>query len=251
MLQARVGRGLLRCNMPAALGFGPERRSCSTSTHRPLLEGFTVLELASVLAGPSVSQFLAELGANVIKVENTTTRGDVTRTWRLATDKPATDVTAYFSSCNLGKRSVALNIKDPRGLKAVHRLAASADVVVASYKPGDAEKLKVDYATLSKINPRLIYGQITGYGLEDDRPGYDAVIQAEAGFQYAVTMHPVWPSVAISPCIAASTDPTPFYVVQIYEWRPRLAAHQDACRTHGLACSAPAQGGLARELVAA
>ena len=63
-------------------------------------------------------------------------------------------------------------------------MVADADVVVASYKPGDAEKLQVDYNTLSKINPKLIYAQITGYGLNDDRAGYDAVIQAESGFQF-------------------------------------------------------------------
>ena len=159
------------------------RRLCTAP--RPLLEGVTVLELASVLAGPSTTQFLAELGASVVKVENTTTGGDVTRTWRLGSADPAgEDVTAYFSSCNLGKRSVALNLRDPRGLDAVHRLAASSDVVVASYKPGDAERLRVDYTTLSALNPRLVYAQITGYGLHDDRPGYDAVIQAESGFQY-------------------------------------------------------------------
>ena len=148
------------------------------------MEGMRVLELANVLAGPSVGQFLAEMGATVVKVENTTTRGDVTRTWRLAADDPASDVTAYFSSCNLGKRSVALDIKDPRGLAAVHALARDADVVVASYKPGDAERLQVDYATLSALNPSLIYAQITGYGLDDPRAGYDAVIQAESGYQH-------------------------------------------------------------------
>lgn len=151
---------------------------------RPLLEGYSVLELASVLAGPSVGQFLAEHGASVVKVENVTTNGDVTRTWRLPADDPAEDVTAYFSACNLGKRSVALNMKHPRGLEAVHKLAKSADVVIASYKPGDAEKLKVDYATLANLNPSIVYAQLTGYGLDDPRPGYDAVIQAEAGFQF-------------------------------------------------------------------
>ena len=107
------------------------RRLCTAP--RPLLEGVTVLELASVLAGPSTTQFLAELGASVVKVENTTTGGDVTRTWRLGSADPAgEDVTAYFSSCNLGKRSVALNLRDPRGLDAVHRLAASSEPVVCA-----------------------------------------------------------------------------------------------------------------------
>jgi len=163
---------------------GRSVRRMTSSASSPLLDGYKVVELASVLAGPSVCQFLAEHGATVIKVENMTTAGDVTRTWRLPADRPGEDVTAYFTSCNLGKRSVALNMKDPRGRDAVHRLAASADVVVASYKPGDAQKLQVDYDTLSARNPSLVYAQLTGYGLDDHRPGYDAVIQAEAGFQF-------------------------------------------------------------------
>ena len=143
-----------------------------------------VLELANVLAGPTVCQFLAELGADVVKIENITTKGDVTRTWRLANDTNDSTVTAYFSCCNLGKRSVALDLRDPRGLAVIHDMVKDADVVVASYKPGDAEKLRVDYETLSKIKPSLVYAQITGYGLDDERAGYDAVVQAESGFQY-------------------------------------------------------------------
>ena len=158
--------------------------STTSSSPSKLMEGMKVVELASVLAGPTVCQFLAELGASVVKVENTTTRGDVTRTWKLANDKPDSTVTAYFSCCNLGKKSLAINLKDPRGLEIIHKMVEDADVVVASYKPGDAEKLKVDYKTLSTINPKLIYAQITGYGLDDDRAGYDAVIQAESGFQF-------------------------------------------------------------------
>jgi crotonobetainyl-CoA:carnitine CoA-transferase CaiB-like acyl-CoA transferase len=92
-------------------------------------------------------------------------------------------VTAYFSCCNLGKKSMALDIRQPEALSIVHQLVAKADVVVASYKPGDAEKLGVDEITLRSLNPKLIYAQITGYGLDDPRAGYDAVIQAESGFQ--------------------------------------------------------------------
>jgi crotonobetainyl-CoA:carnitine CoA-transferase CaiB-like acyl-CoA transferase len=79
---------------------------------------------------------------------------------------------------------VALDITTPPALAALHRLVAKADVVIASYKPGDAEKLQVDYASLSRINPRLIYAHITGYGTQDSRAGYDAVVQAESGFMY-------------------------------------------------------------------
>lgn len=142
-----------------------------------------VLELASVLAGPSVGQFFAELGAEVIKVENLSTGGDVTRTWK-GSGEQTDDRSAYFCSVNWGKKSIAIDLGSPEGKELVHKLAVKSDVVIASYKPGDAEKLGVSYhqLQLSASNKQLIYGQITGYGSENDRVGYDAVIQAESGF---------------------------------------------------------------------
>ncbi|AII53152.1 CaiB/BaiF CoA transferase family protein [Hymenobacter sp. APR13] len=146
------------------------------------LAGLRVLELASVLAGPQVGQFLAELGADVLKLE--APAGDVTRTWRTPAEDPATTVTAYFSSANWGKRSQQLDLTTAAGQAALHQLAATADIVLTSYKPGDAEKLRADYPTLSALNPRLIYGHITGYGPTETRAGYDAVLQAETGFMH-------------------------------------------------------------------
>ncbi len=140
-----------------------------------------VLELASVLAGPSVGQFFAELGAEVIKIENPNSGGDVTRSWRIEGEK-TDDRSAYFCSCNWGKKSVLLNLNLDSDREKVMRLTALSDIVIASYKPGDAEKLGVSYSQLKKYKPDLIYGLITGYGSSDDRVGYDAVIQAEAGF---------------------------------------------------------------------
>lgn len=142
-----------------------------------------VLELASVLAGPGVGQFFAELGAQVIKVENIRTSGDVTRSWRSA-DESTDDRSAYFCSVNWGKQSIALDLASPEGQGIVHRLARRAAIVITSFKPGDDVKLGVDYETLSRGNPELVYGQITGYGTENQRVGYDAIIQAEAGFMY-------------------------------------------------------------------
>lgn len=147
------------------------------------LSGITVLELASVLAGPGVGQFFAELGANVIKVENLKTGGDVTRTWK-SSGETTDDRSAYFCSVNWGKRSIAIDLSKAEGQELVHKLAAKADIVIASFKPGDSEKLKVDYKTLSSFNEGLIYGQVTGYGSDNPRVGYDAIIQAEAGFMY-------------------------------------------------------------------
>lgn len=148
------------------------------------LFGIKVLELANVLAGPSVGVALAEMGASVIKVENSVTCGDVTRTWKLTTEDPKTDISGYFSCVNWGKKSIALDLNKPEGLEVVYRLAKVCDIVLASYKPGDAEKLKVDYNTLKQHNKSIIYAQITGYGLKNKRAGYDAIIQAESGFTY-------------------------------------------------------------------
>jgi len=146
-----------------------------------MLNDLKVLELASVLAGPSVGQFFAELGAEVIKIENPKIGGDVTRGWKIP-DEPTDDRSAYFCSCNWGKKSVALDLTIKKDLEIVKKLATKSDIVIASYKPGDAEKLGVSYEQLRSLNSQLIYGQISGYGSDDDRVGYDAVIQAEAGF---------------------------------------------------------------------
>lgn len=151
---------------------------------QPIFKDMLVLELASVLAGPSVGQFFAELGARVLKVENAATHGDVTRSWKLKAEPADTDTPAYFCAANWGKTSLALNLTEPEQLQQLYTLVAQADVVIASYKPGDAKRLKVSYEVLQRINPRLIYGHITGYGPDDARAGYDAVVQAESGFMY-------------------------------------------------------------------
>jgi len=148
------------------------------------LSGLKVIELASVLAGPSVGAFLAELGAVVIKIENRLTRGDVTRSWKLPTESETIDISSYFSSVNWGKYSIGLDIRTEQGLEIVYDLIAQSDIVLTSYKPGDAEKLRVDHETLRQLNPGLIYAHITGYGSNSHRPGYDAIIQAESGFTF-------------------------------------------------------------------
>jgi len=154
-----------------------------TAWTHTLCEGLTVLELASVLAGPSVGQFFAELGARVIKVENPATRGDVTRTWRMPGEADS-DRTSYFYSCNWGKESIALNLKSEEGIAVMHELVAASDIVISNYIPRAARKLKADYGTLRSVNPDVILGSIIGYRPDSDRPGYDAIIQAEAGYYY-------------------------------------------------------------------
>ncbi len=142
-----------------------------------------ILELASVLAGPGVGQFFAELGATVIKVENPETGGDVTRSWK-GSGEITDDRSAYFCAVNWGKKSIAINLESVEGKSILYKLVEQCDIVIVSYKPGDSVRLGVDYETLKQWNPKLIYGQITGYGSSDPRVGYDAVIQAEAGFMF-------------------------------------------------------------------
>lgn len=145
---------------------------------------FLVVELASILAGPTTTMAFAELGARVIKVENPSTSGDSTRGWKLASENRESDISAYFACANWGKESIAIDFTTAPGLEVVHDLIRRADIVIASFKPGDDKKLALDYDTAKLINPKIIYGQINAYGMDDPRPGFDAILQAEAGFTY-------------------------------------------------------------------
>lgn len=147
-------------------------------------EKVIVVELASVLAGPSVGMFLAELGATVIKVENHKAGGDVTRSWKLASEDAHTDVSAYFSSVNWGKKSIGVDLTTDQGRSLIYALVQRAGIVISSFKPGDDRKLKMDYETLRSHNPALIMASLSAYGSEDARTGFDAIIQAEAGFMH-------------------------------------------------------------------
>ena len=144
-------------------------------------KNLTVIELASVLAGPSVGVFFAELGAKVIKVENKKTGGDVTRSWKLASEDKSHPFSAYYSSVNWGKESWFMDLKNKQDRKKLNSAIAKADVVVANFKPGDAIKLGLDFESLKKLNSNLIYGEITGFG-KQNRTAYDVVLQAESGF---------------------------------------------------------------------
>ncbi len=148
-----------------------------------IFSDLVVLELAGVLAGPSVGQFFAELGARVIKLENPSTQGDVTRTWKMPGEVSG-DQSSYFHSCNWGKESVGVNLKSLEGQAVMHALVAKSHLVVTNFLPQAARKLKADYESLRLLNPEIIVGSIVGYDPESDRPGYDAIIQAEAGYYY-------------------------------------------------------------------
>ncbi|MEL7531995.1 MAG: CaiB/BaiF CoA-transferase family protein [Bacteroidota bacterium] len=150
----------------------------------PIFKDLVVVELASVLAGPSVGMFFAELGARVIKVENPRLGGDVTRSWKLAHEDKEDSRSAYFSCINWGKESLTLDLKAPGDLRVLERLLGQADILLSSFIPGQAERLGIGPERLLKAFPRLICGEINGYGKENPRPAYDAIIQAEAGFMY-------------------------------------------------------------------
>jgi crotonobetainyl-CoA:carnitine CoA-transferase CaiB-like acyl-CoA transferase len=149
------------------------------------LSGLRILELARILAGPWVGQLLADLGADVVKVESPT--GDDTRQWGPPFVQGADGENlsaAYFHACNRGKRSIALDFGKAEDLAVVKRLAAHADVVVENFKAGGLKKYGLDAASLRAAHPRLVYASITGFGQTGpyaERAGYDFMIQGMAG----------------------------------------------------------------------
>ncbi len=144
------------------------------------LEGIKVLDLTRVLAGPYCTMLLADMGAEVVKVERPGA-GDDTRAY----GPPFLEgESAYFLSINRNKRSLTLNFKHPEGFRVLQRLLAVADVLVENFRPGTMEALGLDYDTVHRLNPRLIYCSISGYGHSGPLahlPGYDLIIQGEGG----------------------------------------------------------------------
>ena len=143
------------------------------------LEGLKVLDLSRVLAGPYATMVLADLGADVLKVEHPE-RGDDTRHW----GPPfAGGESAYFLSVNRNKRSIGVDLKTEEGLQQIKDLAAEADVLIENWKRGALEKMGLGYERLRETNPGLVYCSITGFGPgpDEDRPGYDFLVQARAG----------------------------------------------------------------------
>ena len=147
------------------------------------LAGVRVVELARVLAGPTAGQTLADLGADVIKVESP--GGDETRAWGPPFIETEGELSAaYFHSCNRGKRSIVADFATERGREIVRRLAARADVLIENFKVGGLKKFGLDYESLRALNPRLIYCSVTGFGQTGpyaQRAGYDFLIQGMSG----------------------------------------------------------------------
>ncbi len=149
-----------------------------------IFKDLKVVELASVLAGPAVGIFFSELGADVIKIENKQTGGDVTRTWRLPKEDKQAPVSAYYCAINYNKEVLMLNLKEEEDLQKVYKFVKEADIVIANYKSASAKKMKVDYDSLKALNPELIYANISGFGDDSSRVAFDVVLQAESGFMY-------------------------------------------------------------------
>ena len=154
------------------------------------LKGIKVADFTQVIAGPACSMLLADMGAEVIKIEPPT--GDF---WRKTVRGSA------FANFNRNKRSLALNLKDPRGREAVMKIVARADVFLENFTPGTMDKLNLGYETVSRANPKIIYCSISGFGQEGpyrDRPGYDPVAQAMSGIMIN-TGEPQGPPVRVLP----------------------------------------------------
>ncbi len=151
------------------------------------LDGIKVLDLSRVLAGPWCTQILADLGADVVKIERPGV-GDDTRTWGPPFVKDAngndSDQASYFTACNRNKRSVTIDMATPDGQALLRQMAAQADVVVENFKTGGLKQYGLDQETLRRANPRLIYCSVTGFGNDGpyaERAGYDLMIQAMTG----------------------------------------------------------------------
>jgi crotonobetainyl-CoA:carnitine CoA-transferase CaiB-like acyl-CoA transferase len=151
----------------------------------PPLHGIRVIELARILAGPWAGQLLADLGADVIKVESP--EGDDTRKWGppFVTAHDGENLSAaYYHACNRGKRSAVIDFSTPEGAETVKKLVATADVLIENFKLGGLRKYGLDHESLRKINPKLVYCSITGFGQDGPyapRAGYDFIVQGMSG----------------------------------------------------------------------
>ncbi len=152
------------------------------------LKGVKVLDLSRILAGPTCTQLLGDLGASVIKIENPSTGGDDTRQWGppYVEDEAGnrSDLSAYFMSANRNKKSVAIDIATPEGQAEIKRLASHADILIENFKPGGLAKYGLDYNSLSQDLPGLVYCSISGYGQtgpNSSKPGYDLMAQGYGG----------------------------------------------------------------------
>jgi crotonobetainyl-CoA:carnitine CoA-transferase CaiB-like acyl-CoA transferase len=148
-----------------------------------MFQDLQVLDLSTVLAGPSVGTFFAELGATVVKVESPR-GGDVTRTWRLNSEDVLGDVSAYFASVNYKKSYLKLDFTKESDRSELNELIAKSDIVIVNFKEGDDLKFRLSPSDVQAINPRIIYASLKGFASNPNRIAYDVVLQAECGFMF-------------------------------------------------------------------
>jgi crotonobetainyl-CoA:carnitine CoA-transferase CaiB-like acyl-CoA transferase len=144
------------------------------------MKGLKIIDISTVLAGPSVGMFFAELGSDVLKIEHPIHR-DVTRTWKIAGENKDSEVSSYFSSVNYKKRYLQLDLLQAEDYATFCKLVQEADVLLSNFKSSDYSKFSITKKDLEKINPRLIHGRISGFGKDSDRVAYDLILQAESG----------------------------------------------------------------------
>lgn len=171
-----------------------------------LFKELKVVDLSTVLAGPSVATFFSELGADVIKIENPRTGGDVTRSWKLETENTNSNVSAYFSSINYKKKYIELDISTEEGYSVLLPLIQDADILITNFKHGDDKKFKLTPDEVQAINPFIIYARLKGFDSMPQRVAYDVVLQAETGFMHmngTVDSGPVKMPVAMMDVLAA------------------------------------------------
>jgi crotonobetainyl-CoA:carnitine CoA-transferase CaiB-like acyl-CoA transferase len=148
-----------------------------------MFSGLRVLDLSTVLAGPSVATFFAELGAHVVKIENPRVP-DVTRSWKLPLEDPSSPVSAYFCSINYGKEYRTLDLSSAEQRPELEELIRWCDVMITNFKHGDDAKFHLTWPEVKAIHPSVILAQLTGYHSQPERVAYDVVLQAETGFMY-------------------------------------------------------------------
>ena len=146
-----------------------------------MIENLKIIEISSVLAGPSVGMFFAELGAEVIKIENKLSGGDITRKWH-QTIEDSNKQSAYFSSVNWGKKHVFLDFNNSNDYEKLITLIKTADIIITNFKHGDAQKFNLTFKECKNINSSIIYAQLGGFKSNPSRVAYDGIVQAETGF---------------------------------------------------------------------
>ena len=148
-----------------------------------LFKGLKVVDCSSVLAGPQVGTFFAELGAQVIKFENAKTNGDVTRTWHTPAESKE-KISSYYASINYNKEIQLVDLTNADHIAQIHKELETSDILITNFKGSDAKKFQLDTELLSQKFPQLIQGVIRGFEFEKNRVAYDVVLQAETGFMF-------------------------------------------------------------------